>query len=105
MLTLLLIACNNDCNSIWVKDPEECAYQEIKAAFEASLTTQQTTPFEQALTQITDPTTHDLTLVRLAVAYPAQAGSLCSRVTIELAKEKCKQILGRPHLQDVKHAQ
>ena len=37
--------------------------------------------------------------VRLAIAEPQKAGRLCERVTTPGADEKCRQVLGRPHLQ------
>jgi hypothetical protein len=53
---------------------------------------------EAAITAAGDATAQDLLRVQLAVDSPQQADSLCARVTTEFAKEKCQQVLGRPHL-------
>lgn len=44
------------------------------------------------------PQSHDLLLLRLAIDAPAQAGALCQQVQTDGAREKCQQVLGRPHL-------
>lgn len=51
-----------------------------------------------ALAQISDDTSRDLLLLRLAVNHPDQAGLLCRQTTTPPAKQKCQQVLGRPHL-------
>jgi len=45
-----------------------------------------------------DQGTRDLLLLRLAVQQPRYSPQLCQRVETENAKEKCKQVIGRPHL-------
>jgi hypothetical protein len=40
----------------------------------------------------------DLLLLRLAVQQPRYSTILCRRVQSQNAKEKCKQVIGRPHL-------
>ena len=40
----------------------------------------------------------DLLLLRLAVRNPSQSSKLCKRVQSQNAIEKCKQVIGRPHL-------
>lgn len=43
--------------------------------------------------------TRDLLLLTLAIRNPASAGQFCKQVDTEPAKEKCQQVIGRPHLQ------
>ena len=43
--------------------------------------------------------TNDLLLLTLAIRNPASAGQFCKQVRTDAAKEKCKQVIGRPHLQ------
>ena len=46
-----------------------------------------------------DSATSDLLLLDLAVQEPKFAFTLCKKVQTEQAKEKCRQVIGRPHLQ------
>ncbi len=41
----------------------------------------------------------DLLLLTLAIRNPSSAGQFCKQVHTESAKEKCRQVIGRPHLQ------
>ena len=43
--------------------------------------------------------TQDLLLLTLAIRNPAEAGRFCKKVHTVPAKEKCQQVIGRPHLQ------
>lgn len=43
--------------------------------------------------------TQDLLLLTLAIRNPHQAKIFCSKTTSLAATEKCKQVIGRPHLQ------
>ena len=56
------------------------------------------TALDSGLQEIGDPTSRDLVLLRLAIAAPKLAGQLCTRVQTDGAAEKCRQVLGRPHL-------
>ena len=54
---------------------------------------------------------NDLLLLTLAVRNPQQAPVFCEKVKSTAAREKCRQVIGRPHLQvsapqtnDVQHA-
>ncbi len=47
---------------------------------------------------VSDPLQRDLLRLRVATAEPAKAGVLCTEVTTDFAREKCQQVLGRPHL-------
>ncbi len=49
--------------------------------------------------QTMSPTEQDLLLLSLAVRSPYQAPHLCKKVKAQAAVEKCKQVIGRPHLQ------
>ena len=40
----------------------------------------------------------DILLLSLAVEHPRHAKMLCKRTTGDIAREKCRQVLGRPHL-------
>ena len=59
---------------------------------------------DAALTSIDDPRSRDLLLLRLAIASPASAGYLCTKVQTDGARERCQQVLGRPHLGTVPRA-
>lgn len=53
---------------------------------------------DAGLLEIGDDTSRDLVLLRLAIAAPKEASALCERVRTTGAQEKCRQVLGRPHL-------
>lgn len=53
---------------------------------------------QAALGEITDDTSRDLLLLRLAVNHPDKASLLCRQTTTPPAQQKCQQVLGRPHL-------
>lgn len=48
-----------------------------------------------------EPIEQDLLRVRLAAIRPALGPKLCAEVTTPAAREKCQQVVGRPHLQGV----
>lgn len=54
--------------------------------------------FAKGLAQLKDPNARDLVRLRLAVQQPDRAGHLCGQVETQGAREKCRQVLGRPHL-------
>lgn len=56
--------------------------------------------FAVALQTIEDPTARDLLLVRLAFDTPSSSTALCAKVTTPIGKQRCQQIIGRPHLRD-----
>lgn len=92
-MVLLLLACSWDCDDIG--DPrarEDCRFAKVANALEDPAA------FDAALGAITDPDARDLVLLRLAVQHPERAGELCGRVQTDVAREKCQQVLGRPHL-------
>mgnify|MGYP006103957161 CR=1 FL=1 len=56
--------------------------------------------FEQQLKKdALDSATQDLLLLDLAVQEPKFASELCKKVKTRSAKDKCLQVIGRPHLQ------
>lgn len=48
-----------------------------------------------------DALARDLLRVRLATIHPHLGARLCADVTTIAAREKCQQVIGRPHLQGV----
>lgn len=50
------------------------------------------------LRQIEDPTERDLALLELAAEDPTRGALVCAEVTTPYGKEKCSQVVGRPHL-------
>lgn len=115
MIFLLLLACSQPttvagCTSLRDETKrEECRFDLLepllpppgassadRKAFQAAL--------EAALTSIDDPRSRDLLLLRLAIASPASAGYLCTKVQTDGARERCQQVLGRPHLGTVPKA-
>lgn len=71
---------------------EECRYRLVEPllADPAAL--------QAALKDIAEPESRDLLLLRLATRHPDKASLLCRQVTTAAAREKCQQVLGRPHL-------
>ncbi len=59
---------------------------------------------DAALEQIPEAESRDLLLLRLAIAEPRKAARLCEKVTTPGADERCRQVLGRPHLQSTPKA-
>lgn len=115
MILLVLLACAHpatvaECASLSDETKrEECRFDLLqpllpapgapaadRKAFQAAL--------EAALTSIDDPRSRDLLLLRLAIASPASAGYLCTKVQTDGARERCQQVLGRPHLGSVPKA-
>ena len=54
--------------------------------------------FDEQLQTIDDPVSRDLLLLQLAVQKPRHSTELCKRVQTSGAEEKCRQVIGRPHL-------
>lgn len=115
-LALLLVACGKppetlaDCAAMRDEaDREECRFQLVqpllpdpnhpapdRKTFQRAL--------DEALAQIDDPRSRDLLLLRLAISSPSTAGYLCTKVETEGARQRCQQVLGRPHLGTVPKA-
>lgn len=97
-LAPLLFACQGgqpgDCAAL--KDPvkhENCLFE--RATLERG---KGPDALELFLKSVPEATSRDLIRLRLAIADPAQAGPLCDRAETPPVKEKCRQVLGRPHL-------
>jgi hypothetical protein len=73
---------------------EDCRLEQLVPLFEAG----DEAAFAEGLAQVDDPLSRDLVRLRLAVGNPHRAGHLCRTVETEDAQEKCRQVLGRPHL-------
>ena len=58
--------------------------------------------FDNTIAQITDVQRKDIILLKLAVKKPKFGPELCQRTQTENAKEKCRQVVGRPHLRNAK---
>lgn len=54
--------------------------------------------FQAALAEIDDPYSRDLIRYRLAFQDPQKHSGLCREVEEATLHEKCRQIIGRPHL-------
>lgn len=57
---------------------------------------------EAEITAVEDPVVRDMMRLALAADHPQRASELCAATTTAYGKEKCQQVLGRPHLQSVK---
>ena len=73
---------------------ENCRLERASEAFQVS-----PEAFEAELATITAAESRDLVRLRLAIRDPIVAARLCGEVETEAAAEKCRQVLGRPHLQ------
>ena len=51
-----------------------------------------------ALAAIPEAASRDLVRLRLAIEHPDRAASACREVETPGARERCEQVLGRPHL-------
>jgi len=98
-LVLLLAACGGGdegrCERL--RDPAEqqdCHLEELATLFGEG----DEAAFVEGLAALEDPLTRDLVRIRLAVDRPERSGWLCARVETEGARDKCRAVLGRPHL-------
>lgn len=71
---------------------EECRFTLASALLD------QPRQLDQALASIDSVQSRDLLLLRLAVADPPRASRLCGQVKTAGAQQKCRQVVGRPHL-------
>lgn len=83
-----------DCDGV----EDATAREDCRLGFAAALADDREA-LEAAIETIEDPTSRDLLRLRLAVQDPARAGWLCEGVVTEAAQTRCRQVLGRPHLQ------
>jgi hypothetical protein len=73
---------------------EDCRLQYLEPLFVAG----DLDGFEEGVRALESPISRDLVRLRLAVRAPDRAGALCAQVETEGARDKCRQVLGRPHL-------
>ncbi len=103
-LALLGLACGKptptsigDCGGLSAAaDVETCRYEMLLPTVSGPRLDE--TTLDDGLLEVGDATSRDLVLLRLAIAAPKHAGALCRRVETAGAEEKCRQVLGRPHL-------
>ncbi|MBM4390333.1 MAG: hypothetical protein FJ090_04355 [Deltaproteobacteria bacterium] len=84
MIWLLACTCDADCRF-------DKALAALRSGDEAAMRAE--------IEAVSDPLQRDLVRLRVATVEPARAGKLCTEVTTDFAREKCQQVLGRPHLQ------
>ena len=98
MILALLMACfssggGGDCSSI--EDGvqrEECFFQEaVQLSGDRS-------SLENYIFLIEDASSQDLLRIRLAVRDPDRHQWLCDGVSTQNARDRCRQVVGRPHL-------
>ena len=97
MILLFALACARPagivgCDSLSDTEREDCRFEEAKKV------SGDPKALDLALKSIQDPLARDLLLVRLAFDSPTASAQFCSRVTTEVGKQRCQQIIGRPHL-------
>ena len=85
MILWLTLACQSGSSSNY--SPEEM--QKLVENPERRQRTLAELPLEQ----------RDLLLLQLAVYNPTMAPKMCAEVQGNIAKDKCTQVIGRPHLQ------
>lgn len=71
---------------------EECRFEHARALLD------QPDALQAALASVPEVDSRDLLLLRLAVAEPTRAAALCHQTTTPGARQKCQQVIGRPHL-------
>jgi hypothetical protein len=72
---------------------ENCLFEAASAAWKRGVPA-----FRKSVKAIPSPESRDLVRLRIAIDDPAGAAQLCAEVETEPAREKCRQVLGRPHL-------
>lgn len=83
-----------DCEAISSpQSREECRYTLVLPLLDNEVA------LNSALAVISDPGSHDLLLLRLAITRPDLGPQLCAKTLTAAAREKCQQVVGRPHLQ------
>ncbi len=82
-----------DCASLEGAAVEDCRFEFAKRAGSDAAA------LARVLEAIPDPLSRDLVLVRLAFDAPGSSARLCAGVTTDVGRQRCQQIVGRPHLQ------
>ncbi len=103
VLLLWLAACGDPDDCDRVRDEiarEDCRLETVSALFG-------TDPhgFRAALDAVPTPESRDLVRLRLAIRDPGAAQGLCREVETPAAQDRCRQVLGRPHLSTAPRAQ
>ena len=75
---------------------EECLFQN------ATLLGDDKASIKHYISQVSDPSSQDLLRIRLAVRNPGRLQWLCEDVSTRSAQARCRQVVGRPHLQQKK---
>ena len=99
LLLALLLACDGGSNCADVSDPvqrENCWFDAISTAW-----VQDPEAATRAIREIGSVESRDLVRLRLAIDNPSRTALLCRDTETQAAQEKCKQVLGRPHLRAV----
>jgi hypothetical protein len=95
---LLALACSGEPEPAGCQDvtagpnQEECRFQE------ALQLQGNRAELSRYLREISDESSRDLIAIRLAVRDPFEFGWLCDGVSTRTAGDRCRQVLGRPHL-------
>jgi hypothetical protein len=103
-MIFLLLACfsgggDGGCDGVFdAVQHEECLFQEA-----TRLGTDKAT-LKNYIAQIPDPSSQDLLRIRLSVRDPARLQWLCEDVSTRSAQDRCRQVVGRPHLRQKKKA-
>ncbi len=98
-LLLLILGCTpapvslEDCAAL----PDTTAREDCRLSFIAPLSGDDQA-LSAALESIDDPQSRDLLRYRLAVSDPVQHSRQCEAVQAAALQEKCRQVVGRPHL-------
>ncbi len=98
LLALLVLGCpgpaEDECDR--AGDPvarEDCLFERVSQLFSAG-----DHEWRQALQAIDTPASRDLVRLRLAILDPQQGPTLCREVETEGARQRCRRVVGRPHL-------
>ncbi|MEL6345509.1 MAG: hypothetical protein AAFV53_20540 [Myxococcota bacterium] len=81
-----------DCAALAEGPREECRFTMVEPMLSDMAAV------EQAVKTIPESLSRDVLLYRLAVAHPDRASHLCRMTETAGIQEKCRQVLGRPHL-------
>lgn len=73
---------------------DECRFEEAVKLLDAGKVDE----VVAAAATVTEVTSRDLLLVRLAVHAPKHAARICQPITSAMGRQRCDQITGRPHL-------
>ncbi len=72
---------------------ENCQFELVATLFEDG-----DPAWKQQLAAVPTAASRDLVRLRLAIIEPQQGPAICAEVETDAARERCKQVVGRPHL-------